>query len=76
MLAALHHIHYVRSGLVFLNEIKHLPDSINQRNFTVKKNSRVFPVMGLNQVHEQIKWSIKKEGGAIGIIDNESALLE
>ena len=76
MLAALDHIHYVRSGLAFLNEIKHLADSINQGIFTVKKTSCVFSVMEINQVHEQIRWSIKKEGGAIGIIDNESALLE
>ena len=46
LLAALDHIHYVRSGLLFLNDMKQSPDSIteafDQGNFTVKKTSRVF----------------------------------
>ena len=55
-LAALDHERYLRLGLVLLNNMKCLSDSIkevfDQKNFTVKKPSRVFSVMGFIQVHE------------------------
>ena len=79
-LAALGHIHYLRLGLVFLNNIKRLPDSIkeafDQGNFTVKRTSRAFSTMGIDQVHEQNNTAVTVDGGAIGIMENESALLE
>ena len=37
---------------------------------------RVFSNMGANQAHEQNNKVIKADGGAIGIFDDESALLE
>ena len=78
--AALDHIHYLRWRLVFLNDIVRLPDSIkeafNQENFTVNKTSRAFSAMGIDQAHEQKNRSVKVDGGAIGIMDNESSLLE
>ena len=60
--------------------MKRFPDSIkeafNQGNITVKKTSRVFSAMGIDQAHEQNNRVVKVDGGAIDIMDNESALLE
>ena len=65
---------------MLLNDMKRLPDSIkeafNQGNITVKKTSRVFSAMGIDQAHEQNNRVVKVDGGAIDIMDNESALLE
>ena len=74
MLAALGHIHNVRSELVFLNEIKLSPDSIkeafDQGNVTVKKTSRVFSAMGIDPAHEQNNRAAKVDGGTIDIMEN------
>ena len=55
-LAALDHGHYLRLGLVLLNDMNRLSDSIkevfDQENFTVKKPSRAFSAMGFDKVHE------------------------
>ena len=79
-LAALDHIHYLRWRLEFLDDINHLPDSIkeviDQGYFFVKKNSRVFSVMRIDQAYEQNNRVVKVNDGDIGIMDNERALLE
>ena len=78
--AVLDHIHYMRWGSVFLDDMRRLPESIKKSfdlgNFTVKKSSRVLSAMGIDQAHEQNNKRVKVDGGAIGIMDNESALLE
>ena len=65
---------------MFLNNMKRLPNSIketfDQGNFHVKKTSHVFPAMGIHQAHEQNNRANKVDGGAIGIMGNESVLLE
>ena len=57
----------------------------NQRNvfhelyrdcFIVEKRGRVFSNMGADQVHEQNNKVIKADVEAIGMLDNESVLLE
>lgn len=62
------------------NGMKRFPDFIkeafNQGNITVKKTSRVFSAMGIDEAHEQNNRVVKVAGGAIDIMDNESALLE
>ena len=77
-LAALDRIHYLRWRLVFLNNMKLLLDSIKEeidhRNFTVKKTSRVFSAMRIDQAHKQNNRAAKVDGGAIGTMD--SAMLE
>ena len=79
-LAALDHIHYLRWRLEFLDDINRLPDSIkevfDQGYFFVKKNSRVFSVMRIDQAYEQNNRVVKVNAGDIGIMDNERALLE
>ena len=78
--AVLDHTHYMRWGSVFLDDMRRLPESIKKSfdlgNFTVKKSSRVFSAIGIDQAHEQNNKRVKVDGGAIGIMDNESALLE
>ena len=65
---------------MFLNNMKHLPDSIkeafDQENFIVKKTSRVFLTMRIDQAHEQNNRAVKVDDGVIGIMDNENAFLE
>ena len=79
-LAALDHMPYLRWRLVFLNDINRLPDSIeeaiDQEYFFVKKTSRVFSVMRIDQAYEQNNRVVKVNAGDIGIMDNERALLE
>ena len=63
-----------------MNNMKRLPDSIkeafDQENFIVKKTSRVFLTMRIDQAHEQNNRAVKVDDGVIGIMDNENALLE
>ena len=77
-LAALDRIYYLRWRLVFLNNMKRLRDSIKEaidhRNFTVKKTSRAFSAMRIDQAHKQNNRAVKVDGGAIGTMD--SAMLE
>ena len=60
--------------------MKRLPDSIkeafDQENFIVKKTSRVFLTMRIDQAHEQNNRAVKVDDGVIGIMDNENAFLE
>ena len=77
-LAALDRIYYLRWRLVFLNNMKRLRNSIKEaidhRNFTVKKTSRAFSAMRIDQAHKQNNRAVKVDGGAIGTMD--SAMLE
>ena len=65
---------------VFLFDMKHLPNDVFTEfmhgNFTVKKAMRQFSAIGTDQAHEQTNKSVKVNGGAIGILQNEKALLE
>lgn len=76
--AALGYTHYMRQGLVFLDDMKRLQESLEeefkqQGNFTVKKMNRVFSAIGFDHDHEQ---NNRVYGGATGIMDNKSTLLE
>ena len=44
-------------------------------HFTIKKTERIFSAIGIDQAHKQNNKSMKIDGGAIGILDNEQALL-
>ena len=63
---------------MFLNNMKLLRNSIKEaidhRNFTVKKTSRAFSAMRIDQAHKQNNRAVKVDGGAIGTMD--SAMLE
>lgn len=78
---ALGHVNYTRWLPASVQDLKQIQ---NQRNifhkfcrgrFTVQKMG-LFSNMGTDQAHEQNNKVIKADGGAIGILDNESALLE
>ena len=80
---ALDHIHYSRWMSVFLFDLQKKPEQhpiifkhFLKGKFTVKKTNRVFSNMGEDQAHEQNKKKIRIDGGAIGILENETALLE
>ena len=47
-----------------------------QGKFTVTKSNRLFSSMAEDQAHEHNNKMIKDDGGAIGLFDNPSALLE
>ena len=43
-------------------------------NFTVKKTNNAFSAMAIDQAHEQCNASVKGDGGAVGLTDDEHAL--
>ena len=43
-------------------------------NFTVRKTSKAFSSMAIDQAHEQNNASVKGDGGAIGLTEDPSAL--
>ena len=45
-------------------------------HFTIKKTEQILSVIGIDQAHKQNKKSMKTDGGAIGILDNEQTLLD
>ena len=53
-----------------------LPGVMMRGNFTVTKTNRAFPSIGVDQAHEQNNKIVNVEGGAIGILDNETALMK
>ena len=79
-LKTLDHIHYVRWLPIFLHDMKNLPTQVLKQflegHFTIKKTNRNFSAIGIDQAHEQNNKIVKTDGGAIGILDDENALLE
>ena len=77
-LAPLDHSNYLRSGCIFLCDMHRLPASVADKfvkgHFTIKKSERIFSAIEIDQAHEQKNKSVN--GRAIGILDNEQALLE
>ena len=45
-------------------------------NFTIQKSNRTFSSIGIDQAHEQNNKIVKIDGGAVGLFDNEQAILE
>ena len=79
---ALDHTHYSRWLPVFLEDLKKLNknkavyQNFLQGFFTVSRSNRKFSRMGIDQAHEQNNKIVKVDGGAIGILDDEAALLK
>ena len=48
----------------------------NKAYFTVSKTDNFFSSQGIDQKHEQCKKIVKVDGGAIGILENKTALLK
>ena len=80
---ALDHTHYSRWLPIFIQdmqmlEMKH-PDIYSEflkGHFTHKKTDRPFSCMAEDQAHEQNNKDVKTDGGAVGILDNESSLVK
>ena len=51
-------------------------DEFVKSHFTIKKTEQILSVIGIDQAHKQNKKSMKTDGGAIGILDNEPTLLD
>ena len=80
---ALDHIHYARWLPVFLEDLEQMKnannpvvDQFNKGFFTVNKTGHPFSNIGIDQAHEQNNKIVKVDGGAIGILDNDAALLK
>ena len=79
-LAALDHSYYLRWRCIFLCDMHRLPasaaDEFIKGHFTIKKTEQIFSTIGIDQAHRQNNKLVKIDGGAIGILGNEQALLE
>ena len=80
---ALDAVHYSRWLPMFLRDLEELPErhpdvyaEFLQRKFTSNRTTSSFSAMSDDQFHEQNNKKIKCDGGAIGILDNETALLK
>ena len=51
-------------------------DEFVKGHFKIKKTEQILSVIGIDQTHKQNKKSMKTDGGAIGILDNEQTLLD
>lgn len=74
--------HYARWLSVHISDMLKLPEanpSVNEEfaagKFVIHKTKRLFSAIGVDQAHEQNNALIKGDGGAVGITENESALL-
>ena len=72
--------HYLRWSCILLCSMHRLRASAANEfvkgHFTIKKTEQILPVIGIDQAHKQNKKSMKTDGGAIGILDNEQTLLD
>ena len=76
------HTNYARWLPIFIQDLKMLPSrhpsihkEFEEGNFTVRKTRKAFSAIAEDQAHEQNNKAIKVDGGAIGILENETALL-
>ena len=80
---ALDHTHYSRWMAVFLHDFNRLQEKKQRHvseffggHFVVNESGKVFSSMAEDQAHEQNNKHIKGDGRAIGIFDNENALMK
>ena len=78
---ALDHTHYTRWIPAHLRDMVSLHgtysdvlEEFRAGMFTVQKTNRVFSSIATDQAHEQNNACIKGDGGAVGLLDNPSAL--
>ena len=80
---ALDHIHYARWLTIRLSDLlslekdnKELYNDLIKGGFIISKIARQFSKLAIDQAHKQNNKLVKIDGGAIGILENESALLK
>lgn len=78
---ALDHTHYSRWVPIHLRDMVSLkqlhPDvyaEFVKGNFVIKKSSRAFSAVAIDQAHEQNNALVKGDGGAVGLTENPAAL--
>ena len=69
-------VHLVEDLLQLPSKHKNVFHSLLDGYFTVKKTNRAFSNIGTDQAHEQNNKLVKIDGGAIGILENQNALLK
>ena len=61
-----------------MNSLKVLHPDVNSEfnsgEFTIKKTTRAFSGLAIDQAHEQNNAIVKGDGGAVGLTENPSAL--
>jgi hypothetical protein len=79
---ALDHTHYARWVPVHIRDmttlhqrLPHVAKEFDQGSFIVRKTTRPFSAMAIDQAHEQNNKIVKGDGGAIGLMQNPRALL-
>lgn len=84
---ALDHVHYSRWLPVFIEDMIKISrqqdniknqvifESFSKGYFTVRKTKNPFSSIGIDQAHEQNNKIVKVDGGAIGLLENDAALL-
>lgn len=80
-LFALDHTNYARWLPVHIRDMATLSDThpdvyreFSAGHFVIKKTSRVFSCISIDQAHEQVNETIKGDGGAVGLTENPQAL--
>ena len=80
---ALDHIHYSRWLSVFLHDLERLDDTdenifqnFMEARFVVNKTGKPFSCIAEDKAQEQNNKRIKEDGGTVGILDSEEALLK
>ena len=78
---ALNHTHYARWLPIHVRDMRELEkkapgvaEAFKQGLFTVRKTTRRFSAIAIDQAHEQNNAMVKGDGGAIGLTENDSAL--
>ena len=75
-LASLDHIHYFRWLSVFLNDLDSLPQKKEVfealcKNFTIKRSTKKFSSIGIDQAHKQNNKIVKTDGEVVGMFESE-----
>ena len=79
---ALDQTHYSRWLLIFIQDLQQLEEKdavfseFRKGHFTVNKTNCAFSSIEPDHAHKQNNKIIKRDGGAVGLFDNEDALME
>ena len=74
------HIKYARWVSVHIQDLKELPDTVykefKEGNFVVKRSSKRFSAIAIDQSHEQMNKIVKSSGGVIGLTEDPTSLVK
>ena len=74
------HLKYARWVSIYIQDLKELPETIykefKEGNFVVKRSSKRFSVIAIDQSHEQMNKIVKSSGGVIGLTQDPTSLMK